>query len=91
MGQSKPFPKGTVTNTMASKSGKTGRCPICKADTVQVFRPFCSSQCADADLGNWLTGSYKIAVDDSSSSEDDGSDAQASRTQPSRKSAEDDD
>jgi uncharacterized protein len=91
MGQSKPFPKGATKDTMTTKPGKTGRCPICKADTVHAFRPFCSSPCADADLGNWLTGSYKIAVDDSSSSEDDGSDAQASRTPPPRKPADDDD
>ena len=35
-------------------------CPICGKDTVQKYRPFCSSRCADRDLGRWLTGAYSI-------------------------------
>jgi uncharacterized protein len=84
MGQSRPFEKADKKDQMSqgtkSATKKSGRCPICKAGTEAAFRPFCSSRCADIDLGKWLTGSYVIAVDDSSSSEDDGSDAHASRT-----------
>jgi endogenous inhibitor of DNA gyrase (YacG/DUF329 family) len=41
-------------------------CPTCKralpeADEARVFRPFCSSRCRIADLGSWLTGSYRIS------------------------------
>ena len=58
-----------------------GRCPICKALSDHAYRPFCSSRCADIDLGKWLTGGYAVPVDDDSGdSEDDGRDAAASRT-----------
>lgn len=33
-------------------------CPMCNAETVQKYRPFCSKRCADLDLGKWLNGSY---------------------------------
>ncbi|MFT4960303.1 MAG: endogenous inhibitor of DNA gyrase (YacG/DUF329 family) [Paracoccaceae bacterium] len=33
-------------------------CPMCEAETVQKYRPFCSRRCADQDLGKWLNGSY---------------------------------
>lgn len=36
-------------------------CPICQKDTVKRYRPFCSSRCADIDLGKWLTGKYAVA------------------------------
>jgi endogenous inhibitor of DNA gyrase (YacG/DUF329 family) len=35
-------------------------CPICKKETRQNYRPFCSKRCSDIDLGKWLTGSYAI-------------------------------
>lgn len=35
-------------------------CPICKADSVPRYRPFCSRRCADVDLGRWLTGAYVL-------------------------------
>jgi uncharacterized protein len=82
MGQSKPIQKDLMTKApgTASKANK-GRCPICKDETEHAFRPFCSSRCADIDLGKWMTGSYAIPVtDNSGDSEDDGSDAVASRT-----------
>ena len=37
------------------------RCPVCGAATEFRHRPFCSSRCADVDLGRWLSGSYSIA------------------------------
>ena len=39
------------------------RCPICK-EPVAVDgsdRPFCSPRCKRIDLGNWLTGAYRIS------------------------------
>lgn len=45
-------------------------CPICKRDTVEQFRPFCSKRCADVDLGKWLTGAYAIPSDDPEDAED---------------------
>jgi uncharacterized protein len=79
MGQIEPIKKAQMTK--AAGNGPGGRCPICKDDTNEAFRPFCSSRCADIDLGKWLTGSYAIPVsDDNGDSEDDGSDAVASKT-----------
>ncbi|MEL6227592.1 MAG: DNA gyrase inhibitor YacG [Pseudomonadota bacterium] len=53
---------------MTQKSRKS-RCPICNAETVQAYRPFCSKRCADIDLGRWLGGNY--AVPDRAVNEDD--------------------
>jgi endogenous inhibitor of DNA gyrase (YacG/DUF329 family) len=39
-------------------------CPICKKQTDEQYRPFCSMRCADVDLGKWLTGSYAIPAAD---------------------------
>jgi len=35
-------------------------CPICGKPSVARYRPFCSSRCADIDLGRWLKGGYVI-------------------------------
>lgn len=42
-------------------SGLISKCPICRQPTDQKYRPFCSSRCADIDLGRWLKGGYSIA------------------------------
>ena len=39
------------------------RCPICKSEQAQAFKPFCSKRCADVDLARWLGGTYVIASD----------------------------
>ncbi len=39
---------------------KGRRCPICHGPALQKFRPFCSAKCADADLGAWLGGRYRV-------------------------------
>ncbi|MEE8333882.1 MAG: DNA gyrase inhibitor YacG [Alphaproteobacteria bacterium] len=44
----------------AKKPG--GRCPMCGAERVKRYRPFCSRRCADIDLGRWLNGSYTAPV-----------------------------
>lgn len=64
------------------------RCPICGAAALAAYRPFCSKRCADVDLGRWLGGAYRIAVndddaesldaDDNADGEDRGSSAQGS-------------
>ncbi len=35
-------------------------CPICGRPSQTQHRPFCSIRCADADLGRWLTGQYRV-------------------------------
>ena len=36
------------------------RCPICKRPASKETRPFCSTRCAQVDLGRWLTGGYAV-------------------------------
>ncbi|HEY1932458.1 MAG TPA: DNA gyrase inhibitor YacG [Acetobacteraceae bacterium] len=36
------------------------RCPVCGKPAVEATRPFCSTRCADVDLGRWLTGQYRV-------------------------------
>lgn len=45
----------------ARRRSRAPRCPICRAPAVTEWRPFCSRRCADADLGRWLAGDYRIA------------------------------
>ena len=40
------------------------KCPTCGAPADAKARPFCSSRCADVDLGNWFQGKYGIPVVD---------------------------
>ena len=35
-------------------------CANCGKPAVPRYKPFCSSRCADVDLGRWLKGSYVI-------------------------------
>ena len=36
-------------------------CPVCKKPSQPKLHPFCSSRCADIDLGRWFGGAYAIA------------------------------
>lgn len=45
---------------MAGAQGK--KCPVCDKETDAKFRPFCSSRCADVDLGRWLNESYTVPI-----------------------------
>ena len=47
-----------------TKAKLLSKCPTCGAPADAKARPFCSSRCADIDLGNWFQGKYAIpAVD----------------------------
>ena len=41
------------------------KCPICGGPADPKARPFCSSRCADVDLGRWFQGKYAIPAVDS--------------------------
>ena len=48
-------------------------CPICKRHPSDAkYQPFCSSRCADVDLGRWFTGGYAIPVRDDEPTDDGG-------------------
>lgn len=51
--------------SVSSKSNlKPVKCPTCGEMASNAARPFCSSRCADIDLGRWFQGKYAIpAVD----------------------------
>ncbi len=51
--------EGSASSAMANIKRPT--CPICKDDSIEAYRPFCSRRCADIDLGRWFKGSYAIA------------------------------
>ncbi|MBY9067536.1 DNA gyrase inhibitor YacG [Hyphomonas sp. WL0036] len=47
---------------LATPEQKKPLCARCRKQTVAAeYRPFCTKRCADADLGQWLNGSYVIA------------------------------
>jgi len=48
--------------TLAAKPRRP--CPICGRPAVKAHRPFCSARCADADLGNWVSGHYRIPTEE---------------------------
>jgi endogenous inhibitor of DNA gyrase (YacG/DUF329 family) len=47
-------PAPTVAASVSAK------CPMCGRPAEVSHRPFCSVRCADADLGRWLTGQYRV-------------------------------
>jgi endogenous inhibitor of DNA gyrase (YacG/DUF329 family) len=53
--------------------GKEQRdCPVCGAPAEADHAPFCSSRCADVDLGRWLRGAYAIPTDEPPDESDSG-------------------
>jgi endogenous inhibitor of DNA gyrase (YacG/DUF329 family) len=51
-------------NQQLETAESEAKCPTCGAPADAKARPFCSSSCADIDLGNWFQGKYAIpAVD----------------------------
>jgi hypothetical protein len=43
-----------------AKARRRHACPICGKAAVEPHLPFCSSACADLDLGLWFRGAYRI-------------------------------
>lgn len=66
--------KKTGDNTTPRASGP--KCPICGKPAVHAVRPFCSSRCADIDLGRWVSGAYVIGGGNADADED-GADSEA--------------
>jgi endogenous inhibitor of DNA gyrase (YacG/DUF329 family) len=38
----------------------TPACPICRQPAQLATRPFCSTRCAEIDLGRWFTERYVV-------------------------------
>jgi endogenous inhibitor of DNA gyrase (YacG/DUF329 family) len=54
-------PPGLSPGKSAKGTAKRPKCPICRKPASPDFRPFCSSRCADVDLGRWLKGAYAVS------------------------------
>jgi len=39
-------------------------CPICGAAPKPDHQPFCSTRCAEVDLGRWLKGVYRVPTEE---------------------------
>jgi hypothetical protein len=39
-------------------------CPICGKPPTPQYRPFCSTRCAQIDLGRWQKGNYRIPTEE---------------------------
>jgi endogenous inhibitor of DNA gyrase (YacG/DUF329 family) len=49
------------------------KCPRCGKGaemSENPFRPFCSERCRLIDLGNWISGNYRIAEEESEVTEE---------------------
>ena len=50
---------------LSSTSASAPRpCPICGKPAEPQYRPFCSTRCAQIDLGRWLKGNYRIPTEE---------------------------
>jgi len=56
---------------MPGEMADTPACPICGKPARAPHRPFCSTRCADIDLGRWFTGSYRVPAEPIGADEDD--------------------
>ena len=65
MSDRKQSQQSEPTKSVAKSAAKLlTKCPTCGAPADAQARPFCSSRCADVDLGNWFQGKYGIPVVD---------------------------
>ena len=39
-------------------------CPICGKPTDPGVKPFCSTRCANIDLGRWFDGRYRVPTEE---------------------------
>lgn len=53
------------SDALVAEPTVAGRCPVCRrpASTDPETTPFCSSRCKTVDLGNWLSGAYRLGRD----------------------------
>ena len=65
MGNTKHNQQSETVKSAGKSGGKPlPKCPTCGASADAKARPFCSSRCADIDLGNWFQGKYAIPAFD---------------------------
>ncbi len=47
------------------------KCVRCGQPVQPRHRPFCSQRCADIDLGQWASGSYRVPTSEAAAGSDD--------------------
>ncbi|MCB2108057.1 MAG: DNA gyrase inhibitor YacG [Rhodobacteraceae bacterium] len=57
----KPDPESTRSKPDEVRVS-SAKCVRCGQPVQARYRPFCSQRCADADLGAWFKGNYRIAA-----------------------------
>jgi uncharacterized protein len=55
------MPEKQVSN---EKKASKSVCPVCRGETADKYKPFCSKRCADVDLNRWLDGGYRIPTEE---------------------------
>jgi hypothetical protein len=58
-------------------------CPICRKPSSPKIRPFCSTRCADIDLGRWFAEQYVLPGTDGEAEADESGDIRSDRLDPS--------
>ena len=56
------------------------KCPICGKPASEAAKPFCSSRCADVDLGRWFGERYVVPGPETEDSDGRSGDAEAGST-----------
>ena len=51
------------------------KCARCGQPVQARFRPFCSQRCADIDLGQWVSGTYRVPTEEDAAGVGDSEDA----------------
>jgi len=49
---------------------KKAVCALCDKPQAQSYIPFCSARCKLIDLGNWMSGDYKLPSEEAPSEAD---------------------
>jgi len=59
-----PSDDGTVSTPQDDRPAAVrvtaAKCVRCGQPVQPRFRPFCSQRCADVDLGQWASGTYRV-------------------------------
>ncbi len=63
MGESEDKKSAKVVK-LPKKRRPSARCPICGKPATEQGWPFCSTRCANVDLGRWLDGGYRIHTEE---------------------------
>ena len=70
MSKAPPKPKADADKPEAVRVAGA-KCARCGKPMQPRFRPFCSQRCAEIDLGQWASGSYRLPTGEGPAGPDD--------------------